>query len=289
VTTPEGFWLASPAKVNLGLRVLGSRPDGYHEIVTWIQQVSLSDRIWLGKRCSSIHLTVAGECVPAGRGNLAYQAAAALRGEAGDRTLGARIHLEKHIPAGAGLGGGSGNAAAVLWGLNRLWRLGLSPTALRRVGTSLGSDVPSFLAGPASLCRGRGERVTPRPPLRRGWFVLAKPGYSLSTAEVYGWIRGARSGQEAAEPVTNDRTPIYRNDLEKVVFARHPGLKKARDRMLRLGASRAMLSGSGAALWGLFSSQEEALKALAGFRPGRGWRVWLARPLTASAWLVRKE
>lgn len=282
-----GFWLASPAKVNLGLRVLGPRPDGYHEVMTWIQQVSLFDRIWMEKRRGSIRLTANGEDVPGGRENLAYRAAAALKAEAGDRTLGASIHIEKHIPAGAGLGGGSGNAAAVLWGLNRLWDLGLPPAVLRRLGASLGSDVPSFLSGSASLCLGRGERTIRRPPLRRGWFLLAKPRYSLSTAAVYAWVREAWNGNPLAVlPSTREKAPCYQNDLEGVVFARHPDLRAARDRLLGCGAERALMSGSGTALWGLFSSRGKALDALEGFRAGRGWGFWLVRPLTSSPWRV---
>jgi len=278
------LWLVSPAKVNLGLRVLGLRPDGYHEVVTWIQQVSLFDRLWMEEGRGAIRLSVEGRGVPGGGENLVHRAAAALRAVAGDRTLGARLHLEKNIPAGAGLGGGSGNAAAALWGLNRLWGLGLPIQALRRLGASLGSDVPSFLAGPASVCRGRGERVARRAPLRRGWFLLAKPRYSLATSVVYGWMRerGLR-GESASAP--GDAAPGYRNDLEEVVFKHHPGLRAARDRLLRLGASRALMSGSGPALWGLFPNRESALDALGRFGPGRGWERWLVRPLVSSPFL----
>lgn len=279
---PARLWLASPAKVNLGLRVLGLRPDGYHEVVTWIQQVSLFDRIWMEERRGAIRLSVDGREVPGGRENLVHRAAVALKAEAGERSLGARIHLDKHIPAGAGLGGGSGNAAAALWGLNRLWGLGLPVQALRRIGASLGSDVPSFLAGPASVCRGRGEKASRRAPLRRGWFILAKPRYSLATAAVYGWMREKRLRAEVVSAAPEGRTPSYRNDLEDVVFKRHPDLRAARDRLFRLGASRALMSGSGPSLWGLFFSRARALDALARFRPGRDWERWLVRPLASS-------
>jgi 4-diphosphocytidyl-2-C-methyl-D-erythritol kinase len=267
--------------VNLGLRVLGLRPDGYHEVVTWIQQVSLFDRIWMEEKPRAIRLSVEGREVPGGRENLVHRAAVALKAKAGERALGARIHLDKHIPAGAGLGGGSGNAAAALWGLNRLWGLGLPVQALRRIGASLGSDVPSFLAGPASVCRGRGERVSRRAPLRRGWFILAKPRYSLATATVYGWMREKRLRAEVVSAPAEGRTPSYRNDLEDEVFRRHPDLRAARDLLLHLGASRALMSGSGPSLWGLFVSRGRALDALARFRPGRDWERWLVRPLAS--------
>ncbi|MEK6710404.1 MAG: hypothetical protein AABZ64_07485, partial [Nitrospinota bacterium] len=205
---------------------------------------------------------------------------------AGDRSLGVSIRLEKRIPAGAGLGGGSGNAAVVLWGLNRLWGLGLPPAALRRLGASLGADVPAFLVGPAAVCRGRGERVSRGRPLRRGWFLLAKPRYPLPTARVYGWMREKlrSEGREPEQtlPRPGGKTPSYRNDLEEVAFERHPELGAAREGLLRCGAARARMSGSGSALWGLFASLGRAEEALARFRPGRGWRTWLARPLVAA-------
>ena len=148
----------------------------------------------------------------------------------------------------------------------------------------MGSDVPSFLMGPASVCRGRGEKVARRAPLRRGWLLLAKPGYSLSTATVYGWMRERGFRRELVSTSTA-ASPSYRNDLEDVVFRRHPDLRAARDRLLRLGASRALMSGSGPSLWGMFPNRESALGALDRFRPARGWERWLVRPLVSSPFL----
>ncbi|MEE9276224.1 MAG: 4-(cytidine 5'-diphospho)-2-C-methyl-D-erythritol kinase [bacterium] len=160
-----GVWLQSPAKINLGLRILGLREDGYHEVDTWMQQVSLFDRVWIRPGGRTIRVTADRPDVPSGRGNLVHRAAAALReAGGGGRRLGARIHLEKRIPPQAGLGGGSGNAALALWALNRLWGTGLSPSGLGRIAAGLGADVPFFLKGPAGRCRGRGEIVSPHPP-----------------------------------------------------------------------------------------------------------------------------
>ncbi|MBT5948733.1 MAG: 4-(cytidine 5'-diphospho)-2-C-methyl-D-erythritol kinase, partial [Nitrospinaceae bacterium] len=125
--------LNSPAKINLSLRVLGSRPDGFHEIETRVQQVSLFDNIRIRPASGAIRVSADRGDVPSGKKNLAYQAAVALREAAGIARLGASIYLKKNIPSGAGLGGGSGNAAAVLWALNRLWALKFSPSTLSRI------------------------------------------------------------------------------------------------------------------------------------------------------------
>lgn len=279
--------LISPAKINLGLRILGLRPDNFHEVETWMQQVALYDRIRIRTARRVIRVAADRKDVPSGRENLAYRAAAALREEAGDRRLGASIFLEKHIPAGAGLGGGSGNAAAVLWGLNRLWGLGLPPARLFRIAAGLGSDVPFFLAWPAGMCRGRGERVSRRGPLRSGWVLLVKPPLSLSTERVYGWMRNYLKNEGRAatiEPCPKQtKTPDDRNDLEQVVFERYPILSECRNILLSSGARRARMSGSGPALWGLFRKQSDARAAGLVFSRRRRWRVHVVKPLTASA------
>ncbi len=283
--------LYSPAKINLGLRVHGLRPDGFHEVETWIQQVSLFDRVWIRPAARVIRVSADQRDVPQGRGNLAYRAASALRKWAGGRGLGAIIRLEKNIPSGAGLGGGSGNAAAVLWALNGIWGLGISPAALSRIAAGLGSDVPSFLAGPAAVCRGRGEIVSPIKPLRRGWIVLVKPPLSLPTPKVYGWMRenlkkGKRASRIAPRP---KQSPEFRNDLEEVVFSRYPLLRECRDALLAAGARRALMSGSGAALWALFGKKGEAEGASREFEGRRRWLVRVVRPLTSPAFAAGAE
>ena len=279
----EGIWMNSPAKINLGLRVLGIRPDGYHEVETWIQQVSLFDRIWVLPVGRSIRITANREDIPQGRKNIVYRAAAALRAEVGESSLGAKIHLVKHIPRAAGLGGGSGNAALVLLALNRLWECGLKISHLREIASSVGSDVPAFLGGAAALCRGRGERVLSSRGLRAGWIVLAKPPYSLDTSVVYGWMRvklkTAGGRFKMGKMASRQSDPNWQNDLEEVVFHRRPGLAKRRDLLLSLGARQALMSGSGPALFGLFKRRADAEKAAMRFRGFRRWSVYLVRPL----------
>jgi len=167
--------LLAPAKVNLALEVTGRRPDGYHDLVSVVQTIDLADRVLLDL-APSIEIEVAGEKtlgVPLeGPRNLAYRAAVALAAEAGDSDLGARIELTKSVPAGVGLGGGSSDAAAVLRGLNRLWRLDLPAEALARVAAGVGSDVPFFLAGGTAFVTGRGDHVEPLPDLGSASFTV---------------------------------------------------------------------------------------------------------------------
>lgn len=154
--------LLAPAKLNLSLEVIGKRDDGYHEVVTVMQTIDLADKVSVST-AQSLDLFVsgpeAGGAPEAAAENLAYRAAVALREAAGSASLGARIELEKHIPAAAGLGGGSSDAAAVLRGLNRLWSLGFDTAALSGIAAALGSDVPFFLHGGSAIATGRGEEI----------------------------------------------------------------------------------------------------------------------------------
>lgn len=188
----------APAKINWTLEVLGRRPDGYHEVRTVLQTVDLCDRVRVSP-AADLELVLTG---PVGRAgaplagvspseNLVYRAAALLRDRAGERSLGARIELEKAIPAGAGLGGGSSDAAATLRALDRLWGLSLPPAELARLGAQLGADVPFFLFGGTALGCGRGDEVTPLPDVPSQRFLLAVPRRrpARKTAAMYAHLR----------------------------------------------------------------------------------------------------
>jgi 4-diphosphocytidyl-2-C-methyl-D-erythritol kinase len=199
----------APAKINWTLEVLGRRPDGYHEVRTVFQTVDLCDRVRVSP-AADLELVLTGPIgqagtpltgVPASE-NLAYRAAALLRDRAGRRSLGARIELEKAIPAGAGLGGGSSDAAATLRALDRLWGLSLPPAELARLGAQLGADVPFFLFGGTALGRGRGDEVTPLADVASRRFVLIVPRRRLArkTAAMYARLRPEHfSGGDASE------------------------------------------------------------------------------------------
>ncbi len=266
-------WVDAPAKVNLTLEVLGKRPDGYHDLRSLIVPVALCDRVELTAAAEN-SLEVVSEGVdlealcPASR-NLALRAADLLRQRCGVAG-GARIRIVKRIPIGAGLGGGSADAAAVLVGLNWLWRLGLSRASLMAAGVELGCDVPALVHGGAVCMEGKGERITPLcregEPAAPGFtLVLANPRIAISTAEVYRTCPGVLTS------ATNSYNLIYSsvrkgdltaaaaglfNGLEQGVFARHPEVGRLAACMRAAGACGVLMSGSGATVFALVTDRE---------------------------------
>ncbi len=291
----RGVVLRTPAKLNLCLRILGLRTDGYHEILTRMQQISLYDEMRIEPGGRGVRVRVARGEVPGGRENIVHRAARALAEASGRKGLGARIHLTKNVPAGAGLGGGSANAAGAIVALNRLWNLSMPAEALGEVAARVGADVAFFLGGPAAICRGRGERVEGAPTLRSGWFLLIKPPFHLSTQEVYAWSRenllgkGRVGGEnECARRLGRHE---YGNDLEAVVFPRFPQLKRLCGALVRQGAAQAMMSGSGSSVFGRFrrkTDAERAARAVGRSAAGRGCSFYLVRPLQENTFLGRK-
>jgi 4-diphosphocytidyl-2-C-methyl-D-erythritol kinase len=288
--------LRAPAKINLNLRVLGRRPDGYHELESLIQLVGLYDDVTIRPRRRGIVVTVGGADLPAGPGNLAYDAAAALAHEARG-AAGASIDLSKRIPLGAGLGGGSSDAAAVLVGLNRLWRLRWPRRRLAELGAALGSDVPVFFFGPTAWVTGRGERVTPVPHLRPSaagpvpcWAVLVNPGFPVSTRWAFKALdRALRlTNPEAAykmgrfSKAPHDAVWSTANDLERVTAGRHPVIEEMKTRLLKAGAGAARMSGSGPTVFGMFTTRAEAVQACGALAPS--WQRWVVRVLRRAPW-----
>ncbi|MDL2717364.1 MAG: 4-(cytidine 5'-diphospho)-2-C-methyl-D-erythritol kinase [Acidobacteriota bacterium] len=266
--------LESFAKVNRSLRVLGKRPDGYHEIDTVFQTVDLSDRMDFLEgedRDGEVSLTIEGADLAADSSNLILRAAAALASRTGTQR-GARIHLSKKIPIGGGLGGGSSNAAATLLGLSSLWNLPLSDTDLQPIAASLGSDVPFFLVGGRARGTGRGEILEPLADGPEEWLVLVFPPFPLSTAMVY----GALEAPALTDPATGTNLRGSdsgggpdRNDLEPAAESLRGELRRFRAALSDSGATSARLSGSGSTVFGLFGNEESARRAvrrLAGLR-----------------------
>jgi 4-diphosphocytidyl-2-C-methyl-D-erythritol kinase len=279
----------APAKINLTLRVLGTRPDGYHELRTVFQTVALHDTVRLTSRRGPLAMTCTEPGVPCDDRNLAWKAAAALwraSGRAGEPG-GAHIHLVKRIPMEAGLGGGSSDAAAALMGLARIWRLRVTRADLAALGRTVGADVPFFLWGGTALGLGRGDRIYPLADLPPAWVVLVLPDFGVSTVEAYRW-HDRRAGEPerttGGSPAGLVRLPGAwalpddegGNDLQPAVAAHHPEIE-AMCRALRAGrAHHAGMSGSGSAVFGLFDSREAALRAAR--RCGRaGWRALVTR------------
>jgi 4-diphosphocytidyl-2-C-methyl-D-erythritol kinase len=260
--SPSPLILRAPAKVNLTLEVLGRRADGYHDICSVVQAISLADELTFAPapdvtlRCDEPDLQ--------GPENLVWRAADLLRRSAGVRQ-GAAIALAKRIPVAAGLGGGSSDAAACLRGLNALWRVDLGVERLMDLAAHLGSDVPFFmLPRGCALAEGRGERLTPLPPLPRRWLVLVKPPIGISAAAAYGaldateWSDGTHTRAWLAQAKSLGTVPAPFNGLEPAALRAAPEAAAARDTLLAADAPYAVMSGSGSTYFCLFESEQEA-------------------------------
>lgn len=273
-------------KVNISLNVLRRRQDGFHEIETIIQTVSLCDELEVEfTRDGEIRIDCTNPSIPDGEDNLCHRAVVAMRNFAGAR-LGARIRLDKRIPAGAGLGGGSSNAAGVMLAARRSLHLDVSDRELERAAARIGSDVPFMLTGGTMLAQGRGERLTRLEPIRRGWFVIVKPKVNISTAWVYG---NYRFGLTKHRPRTNLKavnavlarfpavTLSFRNDLEDVVCPAYPIVSGVLSDLLFERPCFASMSGSGSALYAVFESRERAQRVAERFSV-RGFNTFVAEP-----------
>jgi 4-diphosphocytidyl-2-C-methyl-D-erythritol kinase len=270
----------APAKLNLGLRIVGRRADGYHELESVFVPLDLADALEIEIAPAprpEVALALAGDAagVPADASNLAARAGAAFLAAAGlARAL--RIRLEKRIPAAAGLGGGSSDAGAVLRALAAHFPGALPPDALAQLALRLGADVPYFLApGPARV-RGIGERIEPLPGLPAFACVLVNPGVPLATAEVFAAYAGRRPPRPAPAPDPELGLDLA-NDLAPIAEQLCPALPALRARLLELGARSAALSGSGPTLFGLFADAAGAARAQAAFSAPVWARVAAAR------------
>jgi 4-diphosphocytidyl-2-C-methyl-D-erythritol kinase len=283
------------AKVNLGLKVLGKRPDGYHEIRTVYQTVSLSDEmeVSVSSRQGEIHVECDQPDLPSGRENLVHRAASLWRRARGFKA-GVRLRLKKRIPVGAGLGGGSSDAAVTLLALERLTGNHLDPPAFLDLAARLGSDVPLFLEGGRVLGCGRGEEVYPLADLPPRPCLIAFPGFAVSTAEAYKAVglRLTSGGEKHKISSLGKRSPFpleewgpAENDFETFVFARWPELAKVKGQLIRAGAETASLTGSGSALYAVFESAQQTNRA-ARIIPA-GWQVFKVRTLSRTEYRRR--
>ena len=261
--------LRARAKLNLDLRILGIRSDGYHELRTIFQTIALHDVVTVESSHGPLELDGDGERMPLDQTNLAWRAATRLWRAAGRSgpPSGARITIDKRIPAQAGLGGGSTDAAASLVGLNHVWRLGCSHARLHDIAARLGADVPFFLLGGAALGLGRGDELYPLVDLPACHVVLAWPGDGMSTADAYAWHRHRPAGtlrRESAarvEALMEGNLAGLRNDLEAAVEARRPEIRQIRRELTAARPLAARMSGSGSAVFALFSSAAAAGRA----------------------------
>ncbi len=275
--------LWAPAKVNLFLEVLRKRADGYHEVQTLLQHVDLCDEIRFAEG-AGIVVETGGLACPGGEENLAHRAAA-LFFKTTDTHPGIRIEITKRIPLGAGLGGGSSDAAATLWGLNRLFGTGLTSQALQELGVHLGSDVPLFFEGPTAWASGRGEQIRPLPAFPHSWLLIVFPGFPVSTAWAYanleltGEDKSIRVRTEAEKGNYELVLASSWNRLEGVVFRRYPVVKQLKVSLEAWGARPALMTGSGSAVFGRMHAREEAERWAARLRE-EGYTVFVVQTLS---------
>lgn len=262
-----------PAKINLALRILGRREDGYHELQTLYQAIDLWDRLDL-RPSRGLSLTCNDPRLPTDGSNLVLRAAELLCRRHGRPGCGAEFRLEKAIPVQGGLGGGSSNAAGALMLCARSWELELKHEELLELATELGSDVPFFLRGGRALGSGRGERLAPWPPGELH-LLLGFPPFGIATREVYHRLasRLTPHRNDVSVPLLSaHKWPqendfgFMANDLEAVVFDGWPELESFRDALRTAGARKALLSGSGSAVYGIFDGPDEVERALDGLR-----------------------
>ena len=266
----NGYSIRGAAKINLSLDVLGKREDGYHNLQMIMQSVNLGDTITVFPAGEDVVEVLSGtKYAPSGPGNTVYKAAQLIREEFGIRQ-GARFIVEKRIPVAAGLAGGSSDGASALKLLNRLWNLGMNLEELKRLGLKIGADVPFCLTNGTCLAEGVGEQLTELPFLSGMNVLICKPPIPVSTAEVFKRFRA----QENIKRPDNKRlieliekkdirgiADNMANVLESVTLDMHPVIGEIKDKMRKLGALGAMMSGSGPSVFGIFEDNEEMKKA----------------------------
>lgn len=257
------------AKINLGLEVLYRREDGYHEIRTLFQTVDFRDDLEFSLTPKfEIQLDGDDPTIPWDETNLIFKAAELLQKRFRPKK-GVKIKVKKRIPAGAGLGGGSSNAAVTLLALNHLWNLNLDLPALTELASLLGADVTYFLSGGLCLGEGRGDKISPLRELPPFPCVIAWPDYPISTAKIYGYYDERLALTKGSQPsrikefLERRRLRLLVNELEATVFELYPGLREIKDFLLREEALISAVSGTGSAVFALFLERERAEKALA--------------------------
>ena len=286
----DSLTLQSYAKINLGLKVVGQRPDGYHNIQSLFQEVNLADTLTFNRlQGNRVEVECDAPGVPSDRRNLAAQAAHLLKEELGFKG-GVRIRIRKEIPVGAGMGGGSSNAAASLNALNRLWDLGMSDDRLHEAAQILGSDVPFFLTGGAALVSGRGERIESLRGVDDICFVAVDPGFGVDTGWAYAklefaltedtrYISFLNSVQASGRVDLLRFFPCIENDFLPVLSAKYPAVSEVLSHLQSAGSLCSSVTGSGSVLFGCFPDLVAAERVTDRLRL-MGYRAWPCQPRT---------
>ncbi len=276
------FTLPSYAKINLLLRVLGKRTDDYHEICTVFQTISLCDYLTFSKN-DKIILTCEDKNIPTDEGNLIIKAAKFLK-EKFQIKDGAKMHLEKFIPAPGGLGGGSSNAATALFGLIKLWNIEIEWKELNEIGKHLGADVPFFFFGGTALGSGRGTEIFPLDDFIAEHIVIVTPNVVVSTKDAFARLNAADLTNKISKSILKicrdeansllSKQLKLRNDFEKMIFELEPETARVKKKLLDCGAKCALMSGSGASVFGIFESYNQQQNALIALQNEQSWRVF---------------
>ncbi len=285
----DSIRLNAMAKINLGLDVTGKRPDGYHELRMVMQMINLYDKIEISKlETPEIIVETNLSFLPVNENNIVYKAAQLLINKF-HLTQGVRIVLEKHIPVAAGMAGGSSDAATVLYGMNKLFSLGMTKKQMMEEGVKLGADVPYCVLRTTALSEGIGEILTTLPPMPKCHIVIAKPGISVSTKAVFsklqvdkiekhpdidGIVEAIKAGS------LTDIADRLGNTLEEVTIKDYPVIAQIKEEMLAKGALGALMSGSGPTVFGIFDDEKKAKNAYTVLKAGtKARQVFLTKPV----------
>lgn len=285
----DSIRLNAMAKINLGLDVTGKRPDGYHELRMVMQMINLYDKIEIIKlETPEIIVETNLSFLPVNENNIVYKAAQLLMNKF-HLTQGVRIVLEKHIPVAAGMAGGSSDAATVLYGMNKLFSLGMTKKQMMEEGVKLGADVPYCVLRTTALSEGIGEILTTLPPMPKCHIVIAKPGISVSTKAVFGKLRVNEIEEhpdidgivEAIKAGSlTDIASRLGNTLEEVTIKDYPVVAQIKEEMIAQGALGALMSGSGPTVFGIFDDEKKAKNAYTVLKAGTQARqVFLTKPV----------
>ena len=286
----SAFSLPSFAKINWSLQILGRRPDGYHEVKTLLQTISLHDDLHFEiDEGGGISVSCADPDIPSDDQNLIVRAASTLKRQF-DVKAGVRVSLEKRIPTRAGLGGGSSNAAVSLLALTRLWSIRASAAQLLEIAATLGADVPFFLIGGCALATGIGATISPlpEPPDDGVHLIVITPNASVSTAKAYSALSSTALTTSSNDPsLSNSRSeaknrdlrpwPLQdslKNDFESVIFDIEPEIRRTKETLLQAGALGALLAGSGSSVFGIFADEEDQQRAANEIQLEAGWRIF---------------
>lgn len=291
----RSFTLPAYAKINWRLHVLGRRADGYHELRTVFQTVTLYDRLtFTSTDDEQLSLTCDDPAIPVDERNLVLRAAQSLREKYQVRE-GASLHLEKRIPVEAGLGGGSSDAAVALLGLAELWRVKTNRAGLAEIGAAIGADVPFFFTGGTALGTGLGTEITPLADVTAEHLLIIKPGAKVSTPEAYKALKRPAltkdrsdiilSISRAEARIRHSLHEVLHNDFEQAIYELYPEIARARTLLIEQGARGALLAGSGASVFGIFENEEALGRARSVLEAQPGWRVFRSAALGHGAYM----